>query len=52
MKNGVSFECQNVQVEIPEDDIINYIRSTFHPGDIFPEHELIQWAEDNGYAKV
>lgn len=47
--NKVKFEVSNV--EISEEEIINYVKKNFWPGSIFNEEELSAWAESNGYVK-
>lgn len=50
--NTVKFEVRNVQVvDIPQEEIINYVRKNFWPANIFNESELASWAESNGYSK-
>lgn len=51
MRNPVRFECQNVEVDIPEDDIVEYVKKTMSPADVFDDKELDEWAIDNGYKK-
>lgn len=49
MKNHVKFEVSNALVEIPEEEILDYVRKNFYVHDVFSEAELHKWAEDNGY---
>ena len=51
MKQKVSFECQNVVVEIPEEELIEYVKRNLYPGDLFDEKDLHDWADQNGYKK-
>ncbi len=44
------FETQ-VWVEIDPDEAVEYVQMTFTPEEVFPEKELIQWAEENGFTK-
>jgi hypothetical protein len=38
------------EVEIDDDEIINYIQKCYDPEDIFDEKVLAVWALDNGYV--
>lgn len=33
------------------DAAIEFIRDNYAPADIFPEHQLADWAEENGYKE-
>jgi hypothetical protein len=46
-KFGYTDVCE---IEIEDDALIKYIQESFDPDDVFPEHELIHWAENNGYV--
>jgi hypothetical protein len=35
----------NVDVQIKDKDIIEYVRDTFDPEDVFPDDELMAWHE-------
>ena len=50
MSNSVRLEVSNVVVDIPEEDIENYVKKTFYPGEVFDVRELHDWAEENGYV--
>jgi hypothetical protein len=34
-----------------QDDLKRYIQANNHPGEVFPESELSEWAMENGYIK-
>jgi len=36
-------------VEIDDSAVIDYIKTRYSPEDIFPEKELEEWAESNGF---
>jgi hypothetical protein len=42
--------------EMVADDLlpraIEWIRANLSPEDVFPESELVEWAEDRGYTKA
>jgi len=44
-------EFESNRVEIDDSDIIKYVLETYHPADVFPEGELAEWAENNGFIK-
>ena len=42
----------NIDVEISDDDVIEFVASKYDPEDVFPEKELTAWAERNGFEEA
>lgn len=42
---------QVVEVSIPDDDVIDYVKRNYHPADVFDTDELKNWAENNGFVE-
>ena len=42
---------QIVEVSIPDDDVIDYVKRNYSPADVFDTQELKNWAENNGYVE-
>ena len=40
-----------LDIEVTTERIVEYVKDNLHPHEVFPEYELAQWAEDNGYIK-
>jgi hypothetical protein len=51
MKTHIKFEVSNALVEIPEEDIIYYVKKNLWPKDVFDYSELESWATENGFIK-
>lgn len=34
------------------DDAIEWIKGNLHPEEVFDDHELKQWAEDNNFTEI
>lgn len=48
----VEFSSRDIStVDIEESALIDYIKTNYSPDDIFPDDELEDWAERNGYVK-
>jgi len=46
------FTYPNVNsVDIDDDALTKYVQENFSPEDVFPENELRDWAEDNGFVQ-
>lgn len=47
-----NFSYQHInEVYIDDEAIIEYCKDNFSPDEVFPESELEDWAERNGYVK-
>ena len=38
-------------VEVEDSEVIDFIKASYNPEDVFPESELESWAESNGFIK-
>jgi len=41
----------DVDVYVDDDDLREYVKDTYYPGDIFTELELTEWALENDFIK-
>ena len=41
----------DIDTEIPDDYIIDYVSKICFPAQVFGNIELAEWAEENGYVK-
>ena len=40
-----------IDLEDYESDVVSYVQNNLSPEDVFPEGELNDWAEDNGWVR-
>ena len=46
------FSYPNINaVEIDDDVVKEYVQANYSPEDVFPENELRDWAESNGFIQ-
>ena len=49
----VEFLYRNINsVDVDEEAIIEYVKANHMPEDVFPESELAEWAESNGFVRM
>jgi hypothetical protein len=39
------------EIEVEDDEVIDYIKNHFRPEDIFEDADLEDWANNNGFIK-
>lgn len=41
----------DIDLDVIEEEVLEWVQDRFRPDDIFKEKELSDWAEENGFTK-